>query len=166
MIARSVAVTVVDEMKALEIECQYRETEIRVAFPLCQRVTQMFDEQRLVGQTGQAVVHGVVMQLLFDALSQMDVADRSRHAQGPSLCVALRYAAGQYPAVTAIFVADAVLEHELGGEALQVFDHANVVGSGFIRMQALDKKRRRYFQRRSVRNRGIDGEAKHFTETR
>jgi hypothetical protein len=95
---------------------QHSELAAVDAVGVTQGVLQVFDKQGAVGEAGKAVVEGVVDELVFGPLAQVDVADRAGHANGRPVAGRVKdgNAAGEDPAVRAVGVADAVFDHELG----------------------------------------------------
>jgi hypothetical protein len=81
-VADDVAVAVIDEAEALQVDRQDRDLGEVAASPLGECAVGVLDEHRAVGQAGEAVVQRVMYQLLFGALAQVDVAERSRHPVG------------------------------------------------------------------------------------
>ncbi len=134
-VAHRMAVAVIDEAEALDVDRQHREPVALVAALLADRARHMLDEQCAVGQAGEPVVEGVVDQSLLGALAQVNVADGARHAHRAPLLVALCDAARQHPAKTAVRLPYAVFQHELARHPAQVCQHLFLVGLDFVRMQ-------------------------------
>ena len=104
---------------------------------VAQGVLQVLGEQGAVGEAGEPVVEGVVEELVFDALAQVDVADRAGHPhRAAGVGIMDRHAAGEDPAVGAVGVEDAVFDGELGGFALEVGDHAQPEGFAVFGVEA------------------------------
>ena len=143
LVAHGVAVAVVDQAEALQVDREHRELAQVAAPALGQRAVGVLDEHRAVGQAGEAVVQRVVHELLLGALAQVDVAQRPRHAEGVQVLVAAGDAAHQHPARLAVGQADAELHHELRAVALQVADQARPVGRDLVRMDVAEERFRR-----------------------
>ena len=88
----------------------------RIRAPLrpCDGLAQPVQEQCAVGQAGERVVEGVVLQAVLGRLSLGDVGLRARHADGLPLVVAHGQAPGENPAVGAVVVEHAMLGLEVG----------------------------------------------------
>ena len=137
VVASGVAEAVVDDVEAFDVDVQHRKQAAGDPVGVAQGVLQVFGEQGAVGEAGEAVVEGVVEELVFDALAQVDVADRAGHPHGATgVGIVDGHAAGEDPAVAAVGVKDAVLDGELGGFALEVGDHAQAEGFAVFRVQA------------------------------
>ena len=84
------------------------------------RLVEAVEEQHAVGQAGQRVVQGVVLQALLGLLAVRHVGLAADDADRPALGVSDRHAAGEHPAVGAVAVLDPVLVLEVVAGAGQV----------------------------------------------
>ncbi len=120
LIADGVAVGVVDELEAIQVEEQDRASIFRDTAAAPQRELEVIEEHGSVGQPGQRIVQGVVDEPLLGALTARDVRDRAGDPDRPALAIANRDATGEHPAVGAVRVHRAMLAGQVGRLALDV----------------------------------------------
>ncbi len=120
LVPGAVPEAVVHVLEAIQVEEQHGEKPILVAAVLAQREIQSVEEQSPVGQAREAVVHGVVQQLLLGAFARADVGERAGHAIRCSRLVPDRQTAAQHPQVSRGLGVNPMLVHEVVGSALQM----------------------------------------------
>ncbi len=106
-VAEQVAEAVVDELEAVQVDEQHRCLAAAGVVQLALGMQEQLVQPQAVGQPGQRVVAGGVVQLVFDGLAPADVALRAGDAQ-LSVAVGLGHAAAEHPQPVAIAAADAV----------------------------------------------------------
>ncbi len=100
LVADRVAEAVVDVLEAVEVEKEDREVGLGPPLQVGQSAGQTVQEEDPVGEPGQTVVEGVVLQLVLGPFAVRDVGLRTRHAVWVALVIAHRDAARQHPADT------------------------------------------------------------------
>ena len=108
-VAGLVAEAVVDELEAVEVDEQHRKLAL-VATRQREHVVEQLAEHHAVGQPGQAVVRGQVLNALLGLLARRDVARHAAVAREAAVVVEQRLAADADVAALAVSVDVGVLE--------------------------------------------------------
>jgi hypothetical protein len=114
LVADGVAEAVVDQLEAVDVHEQHGAGGARVAREPLQRLLHAVHEQRPVGQAGEAVVQGIVLQVQLGHSAIGDVGHRTGHPLRAAVVAPRGQPADQHPAPAAVGVANAVLGAQLG----------------------------------------------------
>ena len=104
------AETVVDYFEFVNVNEQHRESEVRVPPRLCDCALQPVEKERAVGEVGQAVVEGQVVELFLGPLPLGDVTVHDDQPFGLAVRATNRAGGGLNKAPGAVFMANAILE--------------------------------------------------------
>src|ERR1700754_833661 len=82
VVAHQVADRVVDDLEAVQVDEQHREQVARILAIVVQRLLETLQQQRAVGQAGERVVQGFVLEPAFDAFAFGDLLTQVAVGQG------------------------------------------------------------------------------------
>ena len=111
---------VVDELEAVEVEEQDRAARAGITLGALQDLIDPVDEERAVGQAGEGVVQGVVLQAQLRDAPVGDVRQRAGHPGRTAIGAANGQAPGHHPPPGAVGVAHPVLGLQVGRAPVEV----------------------------------------------
>jgi hypothetical protein len=135
LVAGAVAQAVVDQLEAVEVEIHHRELRARMRFAALDRLGQAFVEAAAVGEVGERVVIGDVLQPAFRAAARRDVLHLQDQARVALLVAGEETAVQRHPYLAAAAVTAADLDRHrldvmLGHADELLFQDGSVIGEG------------------------------------
>ena len=113
-IANHMTQSIVNHLKAIQVEKQYRKHSFTVTTQLLHGLTEPIKKQRAIRKRGERIVQGLMAQLLLKQLSQRNIRHRTRHPGCRNAILADRNPAAQHPQIVVALVPYPVLRLEMG----------------------------------------------------